>query len=176
MIHPLTESSERPASRSQLIATLARQIASPQLSTGARASLRRGSRYDVAHQAAFHRLLCELPEHRVRSADLPRWAVVVQCIAIAGEISRPDGSDGRALADAGLAESRFARLLASHGEGLFDQLLLVARFLHSKNGTASWRHLGELALTDEIREERADAVRLSLARDFYRARGASNPA
>jgi CRISPR type I-E-associated protein CasB/Cse2 len=130
--------------------------------------LRRGDRNDVARQAAFFTVLVDVPEQRLAPSSLKRWAAVVQCMAITGVLTGTDTRDGSALAHSGLAESRFARLLASHGEGLFDQLLLLARYLHSKDVSLAWRELGELALMDERNDERADEVRLSLARDFYR--------
>lgn len=138
------------------------------MSTGALASLRRGTRHDVARQAAFFAALQDIPDERLSQQSLQRWASIVQCMAITGVPSAPDTRDGSALARAGLSESRFARLLASHGDGFFDQLLLVARYVHSKEVLLGWRELGELALTDEHLEERADAIRLSLARDYYR--------
>jgi hypothetical protein len=89
-------------------------------------------------------------------------------MALTGVSGISAGSDGSLLATSGLSESRFARLLASHGDGFFDQLLLVARFLHSKESKPSWTELGELALTDTVHEDRADMLRLRLARDYYR--------
>ncbi len=155
-------------SRAQLLGAVGRRIRESRLSTGALASLRRGTRHDVARQAAFFAVLTDIPEDRLSPQSLPRWAAVVQCMAITGVPETVDSHDGSALAHAGLAESRFARLLASHGDGLFDQLLLVARFAHSKDVLVGWRELGELALTDEHREDRAEAIRLSLARSYYR--------
>lgn len=155
-------------SRAQLISAVSRRIRDPRMSTGALASLRRGSRHDVAHQAAFYATLADIPDDHLSPDTLVRWAAVAQCMALTGVPTKSDGSDGSILASTGLSESRFARLLASHGDGFFDQLLLVARFLRSKDARSSWSDLGELALTDEISEARADAVRLRLARDYYR--------
>ncbi|MEP6621972.1 MAG: type I-E CRISPR-associated protein Cse2/CasB [bacterium] len=157
------------ASRAQLLGAMGRRIRDPRMSTGALASLRRGSRHDVVRQAAFHAALVDVPDHRLPAEDLVRWAAVAQCMAITGVPGSTTAHDGGALARAGLSESRFARLLASHGDGFFDQLLLIARFLHSKEASLAWRDLGELALTDDRLDERADALRLSLARDYYRA-------
>lgn len=139
------------------------------MSTGALASLRRGDRQDVARQAAFFAVVVDVPDERLVQSSLQRWAAVVQCMAITGVPATVDTRDGTLLGRSGLAESRFARLLASHGDGFFDQLLLLARYLHSKEVRLGWKDLGELALTDERHEERADAIRLSLARDYYRA-------
>jgi CRISPR type I-E-associated protein CasB/Cse2 len=148
---------------------MARRIRNPVINTGALASLRRGSAHDVARQAAFHRLLAAVPDHEIPTHDLIRWAAVAQCMALTGIPSTKSESDGTAMAHADLSESRFARLLASHGDGFRDQLLLVARYLHSKDTSLNWYELGELTLTDGINEERADTLRLRLARDYYRA-------
>jgi CRISPR type I-E-associated protein CasB/Cse2 len=171
-----TPSENNPASRTQLLGAMGRRIRDPRMSAGALASLLRGSRHDVVRQAAFHAALVDVPDHQLPSEDLVRWAVVAQCMAITGVPRTPPARDGSVIAHAGLSETRFARLLASHGDGLFDQLLLVARFLHSKEASLTWRDLGELSLTDDRHDERADALRLSLARDYYRVlvRGAAS--
>ena len=89
-------------------------------------------------------------------------------MALTGVPATKGENDGAILAHAELSESRFSRLLASHGDGFRDQLLLVARYLHSKDASPGWSELGELTLTDELNEERADTLRLRLARDYYR--------
>lgn len=159
----------RPTSRRDLLREIARRLRDPTISTGALASLRRGTPQDVARQAAFHRLLAEIPDQHTQADDLIRWASVVQCMSLTRVAGAPFESDGTLLARAGLSESRFARLLASRGDGLRDQMLLVARYLRSKDTSPVWADLGELALTDGLNEERADALRLRLARDYYRA-------
>lgn len=159
----------RPFSRRDVLRDMARRIRNPAFGTGALASLRRGSAHDVARQAAFHRLLAEVPDYDIQTHDLIRWAAVAQCMALTGVPATKGESDGTVLAHAELSESRFARLLASHGDGFRDQLLLVARYLHSKDASLGWSELGELTLTDETIEERADTLRLQLARDYYRA-------
>ena len=168
MTTPTVQATPSLQSRSQLLGAVGRRVRDAHMSTGARASLRRGTRHDVARQAAFFAVLTDIPEDRLSAQSLARWAVVVQCMAITGVPESTSMRDGSALAQAGLAESRFARLLASHGDGLFDQLLLVARYVHSKDVSVGWKELGELALTDEHLEERAEEIRLSLARSYYR--------
>ncbi|MCU0650072.1 MAG: type I-E CRISPR-associated protein Cse2/CasB [Gemmatimonadaceae bacterium] len=156
-------------SRRALLRSLAGTLRVQPLSPGALASLRRGTSADVARQAAFHRLIADVPESWLADDALLRWATVVQCLAITGAPASHGESDGRMLATAGLTESRFARLLASHGDGLSDQLLLVARFLHAKDVRPTWVDLGELVLTDTVLPARADVIRLVLARDYYRS-------
>ncbi len=173
MTETSTEATFAPQSRSQLLSAVARRIRDPRTSTGAMASLRRGSRFDVARQAAFHAVTADVPDHRLPPHELHRWAAVAQCMAVTGIPAKAGLRDGGALAQARLSESRFARLLASHGDGFFDQLLLIARYLHSKDMPISWQDLGELALTDDLADDRADAVRLTLARDYYRALASS---
>lgn len=159
----------RPFSRRDILRDMARRIRNPAIGTGTLASLRRGSAHDVARQAAFHRLLAEVPDYDVQAHDLIRWAAVAQCMALTGVPATERESDGTVLARAELSESRFSRLLASRGDSFRDQLLLVARYLHSKDVSLDWSELGELTLTDEANEERADTLRLQLARDYYRA-------
>lgn len=169
MTESTTQTSSVRPSRAQLLGLMGRKIRDPRMSTGALASLRRGARYDVARQAAFHAAITDIPDESLVPEFLVRWAAIAQCMALTGVTTNDNTRDGTAMARSGLSESRFARLLASHGDGLFDQLLLIARFLHSKETSISWRDLGELALTDDIFEEAADAIRLRLARDYYRA-------
>jgi CRISPR type I-E-associated protein CasB/Cse2 len=174
MTTPATDAATLAVSRSQLLGTVGRCVRDPRISTGALASLRRGDRMVVARQAAFFAVLADVPEHHLAPASIPRWAAVVQCMAITGVPADTKIRDGSALARSGLTESRFARLLASRSDGFFDQLLLLARYLNSKEVSIGWRELGELALTVERKEERADEIRLSLARDFYRPRASSS--
>lgn len=169
MTEPTAVDSAARQSRAQLISAVGRRIREPHMSPGSLASLRRGSRSEVVRQAAFYAALADVPDDQLSPRMIVRWAAVAQCIALTGVAGKADGSDGRILASCRLSESRFARLLASHGHGLFDQLTLVARLLRSRDARPSWSDLGELALSDEINEIRADAVRLRLARDFYRA-------
>ena len=159
----------RPSSRQDMLRDMARHIRNPAMGTGTLASLRRGSAHDVTRQAAFHRLLADLPDYEIQPYDLIRWAAVAQCMALTGVSARQGASDGTVLAHAALSESRFSRLLASHGDGFRDQLLFVARYLHSKDASLGWNDLGELTLTDDADEERADTLRLQLARDYYRS-------
>jgi len=168
MTTPHTQTSTALRSRAQLLGAMSGRIHDPRMSTGALASLRRGSRHDVARQAAFHAAVADIPSESLALGVLVRWAAVAQCMAVTGVPATSALRDGSGMAQAGLSESRFARLLASHGDGFFDQLLLVARFLHAKDTAISWQELGELALTDDLHEERADVVRLALARDYYR--------
>ncbi len=140
------------------------------MSTGALASLRRGTRFDVARQSAFYAVAVDVPEYQLAADAIQRWAALAQCIAITGPLPGMTDSDGGALAHARLSDSRFSRLLASHGEGLFDQLLLLARFVKSKNVALTWKDLGAMALADGSQEMLADAARLRLARDYYRSR------
>ena len=169
MTEPIAEVMEPRQTSRQLLSALARRIHAQHLTTGAKASLRRGSRHEVVRQAAFHLVSSHIPEYEMQSDISTRWAAIAQCIALAGTSSPSVSRDGTTLAAAGLSESRFARLLASHGDGMLDQLLLVARVLHSKDVSLGWSELGELALSDERYEERADRARLGLARDYYRA-------
>lgn len=174
MTDAMTTSASPRATWAQQIGAIGSRVGSSRTSAGARAALRRGTRHDVARQAAFHALLVDVPDEHMSPDLLERWAAVAQCVAVTGGTAGATEPDGRLLARSGLSEARFARLLASHGDGLFDQMLLVSRFVHSKDLRPGWAQLGELLLTDELNEQRADAIRLRLARDFYRTLNSSS--
>ena len=168
MTEAIAPSTVATRSRTDLILSIGRKVHSPQMSTGALAELRRGTRFDVALQAAFHGVISDVPESWLRVEYLPRWAAIAQCIALTYAPARRSDPDGAALASADLSETRFSRLLVSRGNGFFDQLLLVARYMRAKDAPLDWIDLGILALTTDVHEDRADATRLRLARDFYR--------
>lgn len=152
------------------IARIARRLAVPDLDPGARASLRRGDPATVLRQAACHRLLLALDEGALAGEGALRWATVVHAVAIG---ARPGATsvvrhDGDTLARAGYSEQRFARLLAARGSAFRDQVVLLARFLHSRDEPCAWLDLGELVLVEGLREQRAEWLRLRVARDYYR--------
>jgi hypothetical protein len=54
------------------------------------------------------------------------------------------------------------------GEAFRDQIVLAARFLHSRDESCSPLDLAELALTEGRAERRAERLRYRLARGYYR--------
>jgi hypothetical protein len=158
--------------RSQ-IARIARQIASADFGAGALAELRRKDPCVVSATPSFHRLTASMDasEEAWRGDAARRWATVIQAMAI-GTSPGQAGSEtvsGTALAEAGFAESRLARLLASHGDAFRDQVVLLARYMNSKQARFHWGDLGELVLVEGLKEKRAEALRFRIARDYYRA-------
>jgi CRISPR system Cascade subunit CasB len=103
--------------------------------------------------------------------DAPlRWATVIQAMALGTKPSEDVSQEraGKSLAEAGYSESRFARLLAAHGETFRDQIVLLARYMNGKQARFSWADLGELVLVEGWNEPRADKLRFRIARDYYR--------
>lgn len=132
------------------------------------AALRRGSPDDVSHNAPFHRILAGLEGFDPPPDFLRPLAVIAMGMALTIEGSPAGGRDGAVLATAGLSEGRFARLLASRGEGLQDQLLLLARLLRAREIAPTWKDLGALALADASGAAWSDDARLRLATAYYR--------
>lgn len=151
------------------LARVARRLSDPELGTGALASVRRGDPASVSRQPTYHRLLRELDDAALAGDGALRWATAVHVVAILTRpgvppVPRPAGG---ALAAAGLPESRLARLLASRDEAFRDQVVLAARFLHSRDEACSPLDLAELALVEGRRERRAEQLRHRLARGYY---------
>ncbi len=141
---------------------------------GFMAALRRGSPEDVAHNAPFHRVLAGLEGFDPAPDWVRPLAVIAMGMALTVDGSPTGGRDGAVLAKAGLTESRFARLLASRGEGLQDQLLLLARLLRARELAPTWQDLGVLALADAVGAEWSDDARLRLATAYYRVADAGD--
>ena len=143
--------------------------------TGPLASLRRHSPSDVVNEPAFHRLIAGLEDKMLAGDGTPlRWATVIQAIAIGTKPGEGVSQEraGKALAEAGYSESRFARLLAAHGQTFRDQIVLLARYMNGKQARFSWGDLGELILVEGVNaawaDERAEKLRFQIARDYYR--------
>ena len=119
------------------IVRLAGRIA--RLAPGPAAALRRGPLVK-AGSAAFWQLMAE-NDIRVGREHLPRWATVVQAIAILtpkgrnpDKLSAHDGSIpmGAALHQAGISDLRLARLLSARGEMRSDLVIRACRRLSAK--------------------------------------------
>lgn len=175
----MSESLTAPTSRSQAtrtrLALLQQRVRDSRLDTGSMAALRRGDARTVLAQPAFHRLTAGFDDHEFAGDGAERWATVAQGIALTGV---PDGqreAAGATLARLGFSESRFSRLLSARGSTFRNQVTLLARFARGRGTPLDWRDLGELVLLEERAEEWADALRLRLARDYYRAIETSAP-
>jgi CRISPR system Cascade subunit CasB len=162
---------QREKGRRDFIFDLTVKMAREDFGTGSLASLRRHSPERVAREPAFHRLLAGVPDDMLKAQDAPvRWAAVIQAIAIGAKPGEPASreSAGKALAEAGYSESRFARLLAAGGSTLRAQIMLLARYMNGKQARFSWADLGELVLVEGWNGECADILRFRLARDYFR--------
>lgn len=141
------------------------------LSTGDVALLRR---MDPRHpSSAFFKLEgtvldAELPgEVQAREDRETRWAAVVVGLAHLGDLHRPAGRLGEALAEADFSELRFSRLLRADAEQLADEIPMIARYLAAKGVPADFSAAAWLILSaGQSNEER---VRRNIARDYYGA-------
>jgi CRISPR system Cascade subunit CasB len=73
---------------------------------------------------------------------------------------------GEALAMAGWSEVRFVRLMEADAETLPVLLRRMAQYLASKEQRANWDDVRRLLFTTD--PDRADDVRLNIARTYYR--------
>ena len=96
-----------------------------------------------------------------------RWAAVVVGFAVLGSLNDPARRLGRALAEAGFSEFRFARLLRADTERLLDEIPALARYLAAKGVRADWAAAAGLVLSAERGDE--ERVRRHVARDYYGA-------
>lgn len=110
----------------------------------------------------------QLPgEVRAREAAETRWAAIIVGLAHLGELHRPAARLGTELADAGLSELRFSRLLRADANRLVDELPALARFLRAKSVAVNWGIAAKLILSaGQSSEERE---RRNLARDYFAA-------
>jgi CRISPR type I-E-associated protein CasB/Cse2 len=156
--------------RKDAIWQIASAMARADFGTGPLASLRRHIPADVQNEPTFHRLITDVDD-KLLVEDAPlRWATVIQAMALGTKPGEgvPTERAGKSLAAAGYSESRFARLLASHGDTFRDQVVLLARYMNGKQARFSWADLGELVLVEGWNEPRADKLRFRIARDYYR--------
>lgn len=162
-----------------VLTTIAGVLAQPGFGTGPLAELRR---FDPTESAtappALHRLLARyVPEDWLHGAALARWMLVVHCLALAASAgARRDASLGKALFAAGFKEARLTRLLKARPDELGPGELAVllpraVRFLVASGQSFAPYQLAELVLTTSA--EKADEIRLRLARDYYRAEAAA---
>ena len=157
------------------IVRLAGRIA--RIAPGPAAALRRGPLVQ-AGSAAFWQLMAE-NDIRAGREHLPRWATVVQAIAILtpkgrnpDKLSAHDGSNpmGTALHEAGISDLRLARLLSAKGQMRCDLVIRACRRLSAKQTIRfDLRTLARLVLFDDENEARW------IARQYYRAAVASTP-
>lgn len=100
--------------------------------------------------------------------DLPKWRLLIQCVAIAGYSSTPFGV---ALKRADYSEARLKRLLEADTSQLPGILRRTAKQLRSADQTGNWNTIRRL-LFDYNGE--AEQVRLQIAQEYYTYTDSSN--
>ena len=149
-----------------ILGSIAATIAHPEFPSGDRAALRRMNPA-IPPPLAFYRFAFRhLPETWDRQEGA--WVTLVAGLSLMGpHAHRPGLAAGRALAEAGLSESRLERLLAADGDTMHALLLRLARFLGAKVQPLDWTDLAVLILsTDPAKREQS---RLRIAREYYRS-------
>ena len=128
---------------------------------------------DHASAPAFWRLLMRIPEERRRGRDAEaRWALILHGMALM--VPHHHGANvpvGRALFRADYSEQRLGRLLDARGAQFRALVPRLCRQLAHKAQPFDWRELGRLILASESDrdEERAETIRVNIARAYYRA-------
>lgn len=157
------EDKQGPAPLAQAVGHIARVLDAEVFSTGERARLKRWSPGNRPSLAFYRFAFRHLPDDWERRQEA--WLTLVTGIALM--YPNPHRSDlplGRALAEAGYAESRLERLLAAEGDVLQTLLLRAARFLRAKNSGCKWTDAAYLL---SVRGDSQEA-RLHIARAYYR--------
>ncbi|MFW5751648.1 MAG: type I-E CRISPR-associated protein Cse2/CasB [Planctomycetota bacterium] len=142
------------------------------LTRGDQAALRR-ARPDQCAGSALFRFLAHLrgegrfmPDHGdERDEAERRWTVILGAACRLAHIKGT--SVGHALADAGFADLRLERLLASSGIDFLRDLDRAVRFLDGKSAGCDLFSLYRLVMADD---QRAERERRQLARDFFARR------
>ena len=190
---PTTETLDqtaRPRSWGEIAASFANQLAAPDFPRGDLADLRRMNP-DAPDAAAFWRLMATQELLGSPSVE-SKWALVLHGITL---MTRTAGNDaasrsahdrntpvGRALfygddpnrSTGFYSESRLNRLLTARGPMLRTLLARLFRMLASAGQPFNWYQMTQLILNDDFDEDRADAARRNIARDYYWAENRAN--
>src|SRR6266567_2062167 len=129
------------------------------------ASLRRLDA-DAPDAPAFFRIVVKVAPN-ASAVELRRYARFLQMLALKPN-SLTSGNFGAAMAEAEVSEGRVQKLLSARGPALSKQLRLIARRL-ANAGRLPYRQIGDFLLVEDEDGEYAEAVRLRIARDYWRA-------
>lgn len=132
--------------------------------SGEQAELRRGTPGEP-----FWRLLSSIDKADAHTDDLPKWQLIIQCIAISGY---SDTRFGKALKQAGYSQARLKRLLEADDDMLDGILRRTARQLKSANQKANWNDIRRLLF--DYKGKDAERMRLRIAQDYYTHDNISN--
>jgi CRISPR system Cascade subunit CasB len=180
-ITPTDEAHHSAAPRiGQIVARVASQLGRAEFSTGDRATLRR---LDPDNPRAGIGTACRLLQAAgfdigvANSDQLKRWTLALHGMALMSgpgvDPHNPSKRAGSAIADAGLSEQRFTRLLCASGPAFREQIPRLARFLAAKGQRFDWEPLARLVLCEGRDEQAAEEIRLRLAAQYYSARAKS---
>jgi len=134
------------------------------MSPGEQAEVRRG-----LPSEPFWRMLGYIRKEDAHLDDLPRWRLLIQCVAIAGYSKKP--AFGVALKRAKYSEARLKRLLEADADQLPGLLRRTAKQLKSADETGNWNTIRRLLFDYKGEAER---MRLKIAQDYYTYTDASN--
>ena len=139
------------------------------LPNGDRAALRRID-LDTPVTPTLWKVLFDLKQDESRGMSQTkweqRWATLLMGMAHCAGLHDYDVPLGRALAEAGWAETRFVRLMEADDETLPVLLRRMAQYLASKQQPANWDDVRKLLFYQS--GETAEGIRLSIARPYYR--------
>lgn len=142
----------------------------PRIGRGDLAALRRMDP-DRPSVPAFWRLLARATDGAmVRSDDDERrWALVAHGMALMAPDHHASVEIGAALHTIDYAEGRLARLLNARGPQFRALVPRLCRHLAHKQQPLDWYRFARLILTEGSNEDVAEAIRLHIARGYYRA-------
>jgi hypothetical protein len=141
----------------------------PRIGRGNLAALRRMDpvAYDVP---AFWRLLAGATGGEMVSLrDEERWALIAQGMALMAPNHHDGTAIGEALQKINYAEGRLARLLAARGRQFRALVPRLCRHLAARQQPLNWYRFARLILTESLDEEKAEQIRLEIARAYFRA-------
>lgn len=156
-----------PNSLAPIVSRIANRLGDEKFPRGELAELRRMS--PESPGPAFWKLMAQVQPELLsadNNAPIRRWALVVQSLAALAALPQSDAPLGEALAEAGVSERRFDRLLRADEEQLPDLLRAAIHQLNAGARAGKRIELAELILSTD--ESKAERVRVRLARDFYR--------
>ncbi len=193
-VTPITETTEETTANlswGEITVRLANNIAAEGFKRGDLAALRRMNP-EEPDVAAFWRLTARYDLYGKLEVER-KWALVLHGIALMTRTSGDATSDrsahiqgmsvGRALFIGGdpartsayYSETRFNRLLTARGPMMRTLLARMFRMMAAANQGFNWYQMAQLILNDGYDEERADRIRRSIARDYYRAEYQNTP-
>jgi len=146
------------------------EICAEHYGTGPLAALRRVNPADpLSASPSLHRLLARhVDEHELYGDGMRRWVLLVHLFGLAAPDGLHDAAAlGAALFAASYNEGRLTRLLKADASDFAIVLPRMVRFLVAKGERVNPFGLAWLVLTRD--SEAQSRLRLSIARDYYRA-------